>query len=179
MMEQTAPAFQLYASDTIADKHYRLMSLEERGLLLSLLCECWVNRSVPADPDELGKWLGFQGGVIKAALSSRVVSFFSPCNGELINPKLERYRKELEERREKMSKGGIRGAKAKWRKVSEGDSHPTNLPNGVAMGSRVEARGKEKSRSESSERVTIADPFVAEYEAAESCTAEAYVKARG
>lgn len=167
-MEQTSPAFQLYASDTIADKHYRLMSLEERGLLLSLLCECWVNRSVPADPDALAKWLGFQGGEVKAALSSRVVSFFSACNGELINPKLERYRKELEERREKMSKGGKKGAITKWRKPSSHDSYPTSHPNGVSMGSGVEKRGEEKSRSEPSERGNIPadDPWLSEYEKA-------------
>lgn len=165
-MEQTAPAFQLYASDTIADKHYRLMSLEERGLLLSLLCECWVNRSVPADPDALGKWLGYPAGEVKNALSSRVVSFFSLSNGELVSPKLERYRKELEERREKMSKGGKKGAKAKWRNASESDGRPPDHPNGVSMGSRVEKRGEEKSRGEPLETdvIPVADPWVNEYE---------------
>lgn len=165
-MEQTAPAFQLYASDTIADKHYRLMSLEERGLLLSLLCECWVNRSVPADPDALGKWLGYPSGEIKAALSSRVMSFFSPSHGELINLKLERYRKELEERREKMSNGGKKGAKAKWGNASGSDSRPSDHPNEVSMGSRVEKRGEEKSRSEPLEKryIPITDPWVDDYE---------------
>lgn len=167
-MEQTAPAFQLYASDTIADKHYRLMSLEERGLLMSLLCECWVNRSVPADPDALGKWLGFHGGEVKAALTSRVTSFFSVCDGELINPKLERYRKELEERREKMSTGGKKGAKTKWRKPFSHDDHPTSPPNEASMGAGVEKKREEKSRSEPSERVNIPvdDPWVNDYEKA-------------
>lgn len=167
-MEQTSPAFQLYASDTIADKHYRLMSLEERGLLLSLMCECWVNRSVPADPDELGKWLGHPSGQINAALSSRVLSFFSVENGELINPKLEKYRKELEERRAKMSKGGKKGAKTKWRNASEGDGSPSGYPNGVSMGTGEEKRGKEKSRSEPREKgnIPVVDPWVSEYEKA-------------
>lgn len=165
-MEQTAPAFQLYASDTIADKHYRLMSLEERGLLLSLLCECWVNRSVPADPDALGKWLGYQSGEVKAVLTSRVLSFFSACKGELINTKLERYRKELEERREKMSTGGKKGAKTKWRKASGDDGHLTVRPNRVSMGAGVETRGEEKSRSEPSESgdIPVADSWVSDYE---------------
>jgi len=164
-MEQTSPAFQLYASDTIADKQYRLMSLEERGLLLSLLCECWVNRSVPAEPDALGKWLGFQSGEVKAALTSRVASFFSTSNGELINPKLERYRKELEERRKKMSIGGKKGAKTKWRNVPGDNSHPSSHPSRVSMGARVEAKGKETSRSESSgsDVIAAADPWLADY----------------
>lgn len=145
---KTAPAFQLYASDTMADKRYRSMSLEERGLYLSILCECWVNRSIPADPSSIGKWLGFPKEVIEAALTRNVLSFFVKDGDELKSAELERYRTKLEEAREKMSKGGKKGAEKRWDKPSPHDSYPINPPNGVSMGSRVEKSRNEKNRRE-------------------------------
>lgn len=143
---KTAPAFQFYASDTMADKRYRSMSLEERGLFISILCECWVNRSLPSDAQSISKWLGFAKGSIEAALTERVLSFFSIDKSEITSPELERYRAELEERREKMSQGGKKGAKGKW-SSSKGDSHLINPLDGASMGSRVEkSRGEKNGR---------------------------------
>ena len=145
---KTAPAFQFYASDTMADKRYRSMSLEERGLFISILCECWVNRSIPADPLSIGKWLGFSKEVIEAALTRNVLSFFVKDGDELKSTELERYRTKLEEGREKMSKGGKKGAKKRWNNASPRDSYPINPPNGVSMGPRVERSRNEKNRRE-------------------------------
>jgi hypothetical protein len=127
----------------------------------------------------LGKWLGYQSGEIRVALSSGVLSFFSASNGELSCPKLEQYRNKLEESRKKMSAGGRKGAEGKWGKPPSGDSHPIAHPNGGSMGARVERSGVEKSRTESLEKGVTADTFVADYEAAEKCTAEQYAKASG
>lgn len=161
---KTAPAFMFYASDAIADKRYRMMSLAERGLYLSMLCECWVNRIVPADPDAIAKWLGYPRDEIKSALTERVRFFFTQADGELTSPELERYRRELEARREKQSTGGRKGAKTKWDKASKPDSLPNDLPNGVSMGPRVEKSRVEKTRSESLGKPDITDPWVSEYE---------------
>lgn len=140
---KTAPAFQFYASDAIADKRYRLMSLAERGLYLSLLAECWVNQSVPADADAIARWLGYSPTEIKSVLTERVLSFFKDEKGELVSPDLERYRQELDVRREKLSKAGKKGVQAKQDKVSQGASHPASL----AQASRVEKSREEKKRA--------------------------------
>lgn len=163
---KTAPAFMFYASDTMADKRYRLMTLAERGLYLSLLNECWVNRSMPADRNAIAKWLGYSADEIQPALTERVLSFFIEANGELTSPDLERYRKTLEERREKQSNGGRKGAKAKWDKPSVVDGLPNGYPNGVTMGSRVEKSRKEKTRSEPTVKPPINDPWIDEYDKA-------------
>ena len=47
------PAFQEYASDTLANIEFRLLSLPERGLRATMRLECWVNIYVPANPQEL------------------------------------------------------------------------------------------------------------------------------
>lgn len=165
-LAKTAPAFQLYASDTMADKRYRSMSLEERGLYLSILCECWVNRSMPADPQSIGKWLGYSQEVIETALTEDVLSFFEMKKSEITSAELERYRKLLEERREKQSRGGKKGAKVKWDKSLDGDNHPINPPYGVEMGSRVELKGEEKNRREYKEDIDIddIDPWITAYD---------------
>ena len=49
------PAFQEYASDTLANIEFRLLSLPERGLRATMRLECWVNVYVPANPQELAK----------------------------------------------------------------------------------------------------------------------------
>jgi uncharacterized protein YdaU (DUF1376 family) len=167
-ISKTAPAFQFYASDTMADKRYRNMNLAERGLYLSILSECWVNRSMPADAQSIGKWLGFPKEAIEAALTERVLTFFDIVNNEITNAELERYRKGLEERREKQSQGGRRGAKAKWEKPLIGDGYPINLPYGVSMGSRVEQSRDEKNRSEPLYKKDIKnkDSWLVDYEKA-------------
>lgn len=163
---KTSPAFMFYASDAIADKNFRLMSLGERGLYLSMLCECWVNHSVPASNDALAKWLGFQTSEIQNTLTPRVLEFFTEENGELKSPELERYRKELEDRRKKQSIGGKKGAEKKWHKPGQGNSLPSGLPNRVSMGPRVEMSRVEISRSESLGKPDISDPWITDYDQA-------------
>jgi hypothetical protein len=161
---KTAPAFMMYASDTMADRNYRLMSLEERGLFLSLLCECWVNRAVPTDSSGLAKLLGFPVDTVRTTLTERVLSFFERKGGEIQSAELERYRKTLEDRRDRMSQGGKKGAQIKWRPVPSGDGHP----NGVSIGSRVEMSREEKNRGESLIKgvTSIDDAWVKDYDKA-------------
>jgi hypothetical protein len=71
------PAFQLFASDLIADKRYRKATPAQRGLLLTLWCECWVNSTIPADPDELAAFIGWKIEDFKLAATNDIFSFFN------------------------------------------------------------------------------------------------------
>ena len=53
-----APAFQEYASDLLAKREFRMMTLAERGLLMTMRLECWVNKSVPSSKSELALMFG-------------------------------------------------------------------------------------------------------------------------
>ena len=165
------PAFQFYASDTMADRRYRCMNLGERGLLLSILCECWVNRTAPSDIDSLSKVLGFTRNEVETALTEGVLSFFRIEGGELINTGLAEYRKKLDLGKENMAKGGKKGAQSRWGKPPTRDGHPIDYPNGVLMGSRVEQSRVETSRAEPSRNrednkdITFVDPWITEYDA--------------
>ena len=52
------PAFQLYASDTLASRAFSLMSAGERGVYLSMVMACWVNDKVPVDVPSLARVIG-------------------------------------------------------------------------------------------------------------------------
>ena len=58
--KRDAPAYQGYASDWLANRKWRLMSLGERGLLDTMRKECWVNRSVPSNVEEIAKIFNLQ-----------------------------------------------------------------------------------------------------------------------
>lgn len=104
-----APAFQEYASSMMATVAYRTMTLAERGLLYSLRLECWVNRRLPADPAKLARVIGFDALEVQRALPA-VMPFFDISDEEIFSPELDDYRAYLEDRHERQSKGGKRGA---------------------------------------------------------------------
>jgi uncharacterized protein YdaU (DUF1376 family) len=133
-MAKNPPAFLLYSANLIADKRYRMMSLAERGLYLSMLAECWSNLCVPADSATMARWLGLEPSEVRMALTERVKSFFLVVNEDLISPDLEDYRETLEIRRNKQSTGGKKGAKRKWGKSSSGNGLANDLPNGQPNG---------------------------------------------
>lgn len=123
----TSPAFQLYAADLLADHRFRLMTMAERGLLLTMLCELWVNASLPALPASLARLLGVNVAGVEAALPA-VMPFFeqTSLNGEMaiVSPQLEAYRSEVLTLREARSKGGKMRAEQMHGKPKTKDKKP-------------------------------------------------------
>jgi len=101
------PAYQEYASTMLADISFRSMDLEERGLLYTLRLECWANESLPSDIQTLSNVLGQD---IKPRHLKAIQAFFQIDESKVTSPELDDYRKHLEERREKQSRGGRKGA---------------------------------------------------------------------
>ena len=107
--QREAPAYQEYAAAMMARREYRTISLAARGLLYSLRLECWVNRSVPADPLMLSRVLGFQRDEVESALNEIMV--FLVLDGEnLVFRDLEDYRTHIASIRQKQAAGGKKGA---------------------------------------------------------------------
>ena len=107
--QREAPAYQEYAAAMMARREYRTISLAARGLLYSLRLECWVNRSVPADPLMLSRVLGFQRDEVESALNEIMV--FLVRDGEnLVFRDLEDYRTHIASIRQKQAAGGKKGA---------------------------------------------------------------------
>jgi|688.fasta_scaffold263487_2 hypothetical protein len=107
------PAYLEFASAILAKKEFRAMSLQERGLLYSIKLECWVNKSVPANPEELAPFVNQGVNVVKEALTDRVKSFLRSSEANAADYEctdIEIYRQSQEERRDAQSKGGKIGA---------------------------------------------------------------------
>lgn len=184
-----APAYQEYAATILAQLPFRTMSLQDRGLLYTMRLECWVNVRLPQNHHDLAKVLGMSATDVAGSLAA-VMPFFEVVDGFIICPELESYRAHLAERKNKQSHGGKRGSaitNSKRNRSAKGaDDGFSATPSST---SRVTRRGRDNSLVQSSSekpsqnqplgKVVITDPFVADYEAAESCTADAYAKASG
>ena len=117
---ETPPAYQEYASDMLANRNFRSMSLAERGLLNTLRLECWVGGAMPESPSRLALLLGFSTEEIQCAFTPAVMSFFAKEGDELFSPDLEAYRVALHSRKVRMSEGGRAGGrKSQSQKVDQ------------------------------------------------------------
>lgn len=142
MIEKSAykkcpPAFQFYASDTLANINFRSMSFSERGLYITLLSELWVNTSLPADEEKLAVILGKDVEVIGENLSDLVLDFFEITKGNITSPDLIAYRNKLDEIRRKQIIGGKKGQALKKNKARSSE--------GIPIGLRVEENGVEEN----------------------------------
>lgn len=136
-----APAFQEYASDLLAKREFRMMTLAERGLLMTMRLECWVNKSVPSSKSELALMFGVTEQEMNSQLTSKVLSFFNQVGTNLICNELEAYRQNQEATKAALSEGGRNGGKATQEK---------NRLSKATLEARLEAKVKPLSRDESS-----------------------------
>jgi len=154
------PAFQMYATDTLANKEFRLMSFAERGVFITLYMECWVNGEMPADENQLASLLNIPKVEIENKLSPHVLYFFKVQDGKITSPELDKYKQELIERRLKQIEGGKKGQRKKQANLKGNLQGPEK--------SREESRGIEESREESLYEGYIEDEslksWVEEYE---------------
>src|SRR5262245_65155004 len=58
MAAEKSPCFQFYPRDYLADAHVLAMTNRERGMYMTLLCVCWLEQSISADPRELAGLVG-------------------------------------------------------------------------------------------------------------------------
>ena len=122
------PAFQMYSSDRLASRDFKLMTLAERGLLHSCELECWTNGNVPRDISALARTLGLDAAEVQAALTPRVLARFIEDDGALVCPDLEAYRAQLDDHHRRKSEGGKKGMASRWGN-KEPDNSVTNSPN--------------------------------------------------
>jgi hypothetical protein len=139
------PFFPLFAANFLASKPFRMMSIEERGLWITIQMECWVNGSVPSDLKDLAKYLGVGHDEVQRSFTQKQLSFLQKVGDELKSPELEEYRKNYMDNREKKRLGGIEGARRKAEKERQRlakealsrQGQPQGIPEGEPKGSLV------------------------------------------
>jgi uncharacterized protein YdaU (DUF1376 family) len=182
---RTAPAYQEYAASILAQLQFRTMSLQDRGLLYTMRLECWVNERLPINPGDLAKVLGVSVSEVSGSMAA-VMPFFKIIDGYVISPELEAYRAHLADRKAKQSQGGKIGSAITNRKHHSSDKTAKNCSSSnqpsisrlTCRDSRVSLvqRNTEKQNQTQSIEKGL-DRFVAEYEAAESCSPDEYALA--
>ena len=122
------PAFQFYPGDYLSSQRVSLMTLEEEGAYIRLLCYCWKHGHIPSDPIQLAHLIG-KGATVKLAPKvSKMV--LAKGGSRLVHDKLEELREERNRWIEKSRQGGLKTAE-KRRKLKESakqSNHPTHHP---------------------------------------------------
>lgn len=105
MAPERAPAFQFYPKDFLTDGNVAVMSMQERGCYITLLCTCWLEQSLPSSHDKLSKLVG-----LPIAAFRKVWPAIQPCfieaDGRLTHKRLEIEREKQEIYRRRQSDAG-------------------------------------------------------------------------
>jgi uncharacterized protein YdaU (DUF1376 family) len=111
------PAFQFYADDFLAGT--LLMSYEERGLYITMLCIQWSRGHV--SPDDMARL----STAIAQPLASHVLAKFKQGeDGNFRNDRMEHERAKQDEFRANRSKSGKAGADKRWHSHSTAIAQP-------------------------------------------------------
>ena len=121
-MASPLPWFRMFAANYLADRNFRTISLEERGLILSMLLECWASIDIPKKPDELSQILGVPVDQVKRALTSKALSFFDERGDSYHSNFLDDQRNKFLEIRKARIEGGQKGAAIKKKLMVKGGS---------------------------------------------------------
>lgn len=174
------PAFQEYAAQALTAESFRLLTLPERGLLMTLRYYCWCNDSVPADPEQLARALGLPESEVREHFTPAVRSFLEPAEDaptRLICPALVRQMERLMLRREAQAQSGRDSARKRREKgkpalgdrVGDRDRPAHGLEYSTAQQSpnQLGKSGNERTPLKGNGTGGAPDPFVVEYEAAQ------------
>ena len=143
MSVNRSPAFLFYPANWRGSRRVQAMTFAERGMYLELLCEQWEAGAVPATPGACAERLG---GRVKEWTSAwpKLKGCFKVDrrrDGGLINPKIDRLRREREQFIKAKRVEGLRAARKRWGTHGSPKGEPST-PNGSAM-----AKNAYRSRS--------------------------------
>jgi uncharacterized protein YdaU (DUF1376 family) len=135
-MKNAAPSFQFYPADFLADINVQTMTMEERGIYITLLCHCWIEDGLPSD----------DGHPIATLLKNHsIAKCFIKKNGKFRNPRLDRERKKQLAYYKSQQEAGLRGAEKRWGRHSK----PIATPMAKNSSSSSSSSSKEDSRESS------------------------------
>lgn len=157
-----APAFQFYPKDFLTDSNVVVMSLAERGAYITLICQCWLDGTLPSDVPRLARLCGSPLTAFR-----KIWPALSPCFREarrgsdrLIHPRLERERHKQAEFREEQSRKGRASAAARSNRKATG-VQPKSNHGSTAVDVRLQPKPNssisdlQSSSSDSSQRTNV------------------------
>lgn len=110
----SSPAFQFYARDWIMST--RVLTLEQRGLHMDLLCFGWDYDGIPSDVNALAGLVGLTPQKFSKLWAAIESKWPDAEEGKRRNARQEAQRKELKDYRDAQAENGKKGAEARWGK---------------------------------------------------------------
>lgn len=114
------PAFQFYPSDWLSSQRVQMMTLEEEGAYIRLLCYCWNHGSIPASPELIARLVGKSCSIQVATSVQRMFNERSTSveislneDHQLVHDRLDRERDKQALRREQASEAGRKSAESR------------------------------------------------------------------
>ena len=142
------PAYLEYPSDLLANMKFRRMSLPERGLWQTMRLECWVNKTLPKNPEEIALVLNLPLNEVQANLTSGVLGFFVENEEGFYCKELEEYRADQLHRQNALSRGGKKGGEKTQQKNRDMQAISQGKVQGWPEGKLKPLRGNEMSGDE-------------------------------
>ena len=125
MAPEKAPAFQFYPRDFLTDERVLQMSYTERGVYITLLSQCWLNRSLPADSSALAAMLQMPLKRFEKLWAGQV----GHCFHEGEDGRFHQKRLDLErDKQQKFSRRQSDAAASKWHRSGNAVAVPNLCP---------------------------------------------------
>ena len=118
-----SPAFQFYPTDYLASQRVQMMTLEEEGAYVRLLCYCWSSGSIPADPERCARLAGKGCSVETATVVQRSFNEHPTDGQRLVHDRLEIERENQRIRREQASSAGKKSAEIRSKVTVNTEKH--------------------------------------------------------
>jgi uncharacterized protein YdaU (DUF1376 family) len=149
MPDNKPPAFQFYPGDFLASGKVNLMSMEEIGCYIVLLCHQWQDGSIPSEITKLARLCRTTPLHLAELWDSGPLSECFPelAPGRLANPRLERVRQEQIAYRAERAESGRKGAESRW---NNHNGSANGSANGLASEEPIAKNGSSSSPSSSS-----------------------------
>lgn len=107
-----SPAFQFYPKDFLTDSNVVVMSLQERGAYITLICQCWIDGSLPSDVARLARLCGVPVSPFRKLWPALEPCFRPASNTDrLVHPRLELERRKQREFRRRQAENGRLGGR--------------------------------------------------------------------
>lgn len=143
-----SPAFQFYVTDYLGSQRVQMLTLEEEGAYIRLLCFCWQHGSIPSNPKEMARLIGKGASTTLATTLQPMFVKHPNQKGRLVHERLEEERAKQTAWREKSIAGGKKSGELR-RKQS---NHPSTTLHTVVE-KCLEPNGNSPSPSPSPNKV--------------------------
>lgn len=120
-MANKPPAFQFYVKDWLSSESVVVMTAEQRGWYIQLLCHAWNSEPIATLPSDDRKLKALAGASDSWATDKQaVLDCFEVDGDRLVNRRLANQYQELQEFRNSKSEAGRKGNEKRWGKDRNG-----------------------------------------------------------